>query len=268
MEKEHSQGWHPARQRLSALLSEEAYLEFVRALRAHPPYTDPDGLTTRGGVALSTETLAEVRNAPNDAGAVYALGAEIWAEEGGETEGIVVLGRAVELGSVAAVAALGESLHWMGDDERAVPLLRNAVGHATTRSPRLEGLLGEALLRTGKSDEAEPLLQSSSGAHAEFGLSLAKIRLQAGRREEAREILERATAEDVYGAALLLGNLLDEDGEVDAAISAYRAGIAHGDAHSAYNLGVLLLGRGDQEEARMAFDVARSMGDLTLPPAL
>ena len=268
VEMGYSRGWGAARESLNALLAEGAYLEFVRALRACPPYVNPEGITTRADVALSAESLADLRRVSDDATALYVLGTAIWAEDGGEMEGIVVLGLAVELGSIPAVAALGESLHWMGDDGRAVPLLRRAVAHSTTRSPWLEGLLGEALLLVGEVDEAGPLLRSSCETYAEFGLALAKLRLATGQREEARTLLEKAAAENVYGAAILLGNLLDEGDEVDEAISAYRAGIAQGDAHSAFNLGVLMLGRGDKDAAHIAFDVARSMGDLTAPPAV
>lgn len=261
-------GSRPAREGLNALLADGAYLDFVRALRACPASADPEGILTRAGIKLPAATIAEVQNAPDDAAALYALGTEIWATDGGEMEGIFVLGRAAELGSVPAIAALGESLHWMGDDSRAIPLLKRAVEHPATRSSWLEGLLGEALLLAGEADEADPLLQSSYETHAEFGLPLAKIRLAAGQREEARRILEGVAAKGVYGAVLLLGNLLDEAGETEAAISAYHVGITQGDAHSAYNLGVLLLDRGDTEGARMAFEAARSMGDLTAPPAI
>lgn len=98
----------------------------------------------------------------------------------------------------------------------------------------------------------------------EFGVPLAQLLLERGSADDARELLERAVATDVHGAALLLGNLLAEmPGAFDAAESAYRAGIASGDAHSAHNVAVMLRDNGELARAAEFHELANRMGDLT-----
>ncbi len=132
----YSRGWGAARESLNALLAEGAYLEFVRALRACPPYVNPEGITTRADVALSAESLADLRRVSDDA--TLSTCSEPRSGRRRWRDGRNRRSRAgCRAWLYPAVAALGESLHWMGDDGRAVPLLRRAVAHSTTRSPGL-----------------------------------------------------------------------------------------------------------------------------------
>ncbi|WP_314095022.1 hypothetical protein [Microbacterium foliorum] len=86
--------------------------------------------------------------------------------------------------------------------------------------------------------------------------------LQQERDDEAASLLTDLVDAGVYGAALLLGNLLSHSpGTQAAARAAYLAGIASGDAHSAHNLAAMLLEQGDGDGARHYHLRAQAMGD-------
>lgn len=197
--------------------------------------------------------------------ALFELAALVWEVD--ERLALSMFREAAVGGSTEALAALGENLQWMGHDEEAVVWLRKAIDAGAGNSLRLAGLLGEVLMRTGGPayrDEAESLLTMGLQESTEFGVPLAQLLLERGSADDARELLERAVATDVYGAALLLGNLLAEmPGAFDAAEAAYRAGIASGDAHSAHNLAVMLRDNGEVARAAEFHELANRMGDLT-----
>lgn len=97
---------------------------------------------------------------------------------------------------------------------------------------------------------------------SEFGIPLAQLILQQEREDEAASLLEGLVDAGVYGAALMLGNVLSHSpGSQVEAEAAYRAGIASGDAHSAHNLAAMLLERGDEDGARRFHLLAQEMGD-------
>lgn len=88
-------------------------------------------------------------------------------------------------------------------------------------------------LRNPAIHEIERLLTAGLQESPEFALPLARLLLSEGLVEEGRAWTEWAGEAEVYGAALLLGNLLSETPDsTDAAEAAYWRGIATGDAHS------------------------------------
>lgn len=197
--------------------------------------------------------------------ALCALASEVWNVD--ERLGVSMFRRAAELGFHDAIKALGEALNWMEDHESAIPWLKRAILVSDGDTARLKGLLGESLwARRTMEDSAkvERLLREGMRDSPEFGLVLARVLLHEERREEARQLLEELVQKSVYGAALLLGNLLSSSlGDRDQAEQAYLAGIASGDAHSAHNLAVMLLELGDDRRADEYHRLAQKMGDLS-----
>lgn len=250
---------------LQVFLGDGRYGHFVDTLwsRWGP---DMGGIPLWDGQSLSVEALCGIREQTDQGAALLRLGAELWSHEGGELQAIEVFRVAAQQGSPEAVAAAGESLHWMGDDERARGYLELAVQNDATRTPWLEGLLGETLLKVSDPATAREFLRSAYVAHDEFGLPLAVSLQDDGDTDDARRILEHLMTIGVYGAAIRLGNLHDEHGNSDAAIAAYQRGIESGDGHAAYNLGLLYFARHDTEAAARAFVQAKALGDMTEPP--
>lgn len=199
------------------------------------------------------------------ASALFSLASEVWDVD--ECLGIAMLRQAAELGSFDAVRALGEGLNWMGDHENAIPWLRRAIVDSEGEASRLRGLLGESLWARRSFEDPSPvesLLRAGMQDSPEFGLVLAEVLLDGGRREDARALLDVLVQSSVYGAALLLGNLLSSSpGDHDEAERAYLAGIASGDAHSAHNLAAMLLEMGNGARAYEYHRLAQEMGDLS-----
>ncbi|WP_431805879.1 hypothetical protein [Microbacterium paraoxydans] len=199
---------------------------------------------------------------PNADG-LFHLAAVVWDVD--ERLALSMFREAASAGSWDALAALGEGENWLGDHDQAVVHLRAALDRRPDVHARLEGLLGESLaLSTEPGDprEIERLLTAGLRESPEFALPLARLLLSEGLVGEGRAWTEWAVEAEVYGAALLLGNLLSETPDsTDAAEAAYWRGIATGDAHSAHNLAVVLQQRGDEERSRELHRLARSMGD-------
>ncbi|QMU96084.1 hypothetical protein FVO59_01900 [Microbacterium esteraromaticum] len=98
-------------------------------------------------------------------------------------------------------------------------------------------------------------------------MEYAAVLTEGGKYAEARVVLEALMRAGVYGAALRLGNLLDDIlGDTDAAVDAYAEGVQSGDAHAAYNLGALFYRDADYVESERYFELAREMGDTTEHP--
>lgn len=238
------------------------YMDFLRAACGR------DGACDRAAVSRMIPTV-DLDSVDFEAGAtpstLFELAAAVWDVD--ERLAISMFREAADGGSSAALAALGESLSWMGHNEEAEVWLRKAIAAEAGNPARLAGLLGESFVSAGTSTdlhEAEDLLKKGLEDSEEFGVPLAHLLLRQGRTAEAREFLARAVAADVYGAALLLGNLLaEEPGELDAAEAAYWAGISSGDGHSAHNLAVMLLENGETERAHELHELAKRMGDST-----
>lgn len=222
---------------------------------------DPEGIVTPGD-------RVDVRNASSLGESLYELGVALWAQSGCEMVAIDIFSAAVEEGSTRAIRTLGESLHWFGFSERALPWLQVAAEDPQNDTAWMMGLLGEALIATsGDQWDAACYLRIGADSHQKFGVPLAKLLVQQSDWDSARRLLETLVEERVYGAALLLGNLMqDHFRDFSQAERAYRRGIESADAFSAYNLGVMYWSQGRSADGVEAFALARSMGDLTDPP--
>lgn len=223
---------------------------------------DPEGL-------LAAEERRSVRDASNLGESLYELGVALWAQSGYEMVAVEIFSLAVVERSTRAVRTLGESLHWFGLSERALPWLRAASQDSQNDQAWLMGLMGEALIATeGDQEEAAACLRIGAGSYREFGVPLAKLLVQQSQWDSAQRLLKALVDEEIYGAALLLGNLMqDHFHDLAEAEWAYLRGIESSDAFSAYNLGLMYRAQGRSAEGEQAFLLARSMGDLTDPPS-
>lgn len=219
---------------------------------------------------FTPDDVERICGAQRPVDSVFELGATIWGLEGYELLAIDVFEHAAAAGSATAAAALGEALRWFGDNGRAAKWLTVALQDADVATTWLRGLLGEALYALHE----EPIraideLRAGYHDHEEFGITLARALRGIGNLVEGRLILEHLVEGRTYGAALHLGNILqDEFGDRQGAKRAYAQGAVSGDGHSAFNLGLLHYEDGDIASAREAFDTARILGDLTTPPDL
>lgn len=245
------------------------YVGAVRWLRNHPGAIDVATVphVDIGEARILVGQLQGVTTAHSEADAIYRLGIELWDQDGAELLALHVLEAAAQEGSLKARAAYGESLHWFGSHDHALPWLERAVGAPATDSAWLRGLLGETYLAHGRLLEAVELLDHAASDHPEFGIPLAKALVASERDAEAVELLRSSVEAGLYGAAILLGNILDQQGDESGAETAYRAGVETADAHSAFNLGLLYERQGRSAAAREAFGRARAMGDRWVSPA-
>jgi tetratricopeptide (TPR) repeat protein len=250
---------------LSDLLAQGHYREFVHELRRAPNLRLSD--VVHGDLVISEEALQAIQDTEDDGEALYNLAGALWGQSGGELEALEVFRQSLELDYLDAALALGESLLWMGDHEQATTFLKLTLDDQLLDAARRDGLLGDALHRAGTLEEALPYLRRGYVSNAAaFGLPLAETLLALGADDEAHETLVKLVNENVYGAAILLGNLLEERDDHRGAINAYRRGVEQGDGFSAFNLGLVHHHLGDTESASEAFRRARQMGDLTEPP--
>jgi tetratricopeptide (TPR) repeat protein len=250
---------------LGDLLAHGRYLDFVRELR-RTPHLRPSDLA-HGDLVISEEALDAIEDTEDDGEALYNLAGALWGQSGGELEAIEVFRQSLELGYLDAALALGESLLWMGDHEQAAKFLTLTFDDQLLATPWRDGLLGDALRRGGAMEEALPYLRRGYASNAAaFGVPLAETLLALSADDDAHEVLVKLVNENVYGAAILLGNLLEERGDHLGAINAYRRGVDQGDGFSAFNLGLVYHELGDTDSASEAFRRARQMGDITEPP--
>lgn len=249
------------RRRAVAAFGAGRFLDFLRETRDDEGAYDISLIRSLiPGVELETVEL----EAEPDLNTLFELATVVWDVD--ELLALSMFREAALGGSIESLTALGEGLNWIGNDKEAVFWLTRAVEAAGGNQVRLAGLLGESLMRAGDFDvkEVERLLKVGLEESVEFALPLAQIMIGQGRMLEAQEFLERAVGAGVYGAALLLGNILSEKpGGFDAAAAAYRLGIISGDGHSAHNLAVMLLESGDSARAREFHELAVLMGDPT-----
>jgi tetratricopeptide (TPR) repeat protein len=95
----------------------------------------------------------------------------------------------------------------------------------------------------------------------EFVPDLAEILVSQGKTDDARGLLSRAASQGNSDAWLPLGNILWESGDPLGAFECFQQGMIAGDAHSAFNAGMLRLEEGETEEAKRYFRQAASGGD-------
>jgi len=212
----------------------------------------------------------------------------------GDTDALVNLGtlelqqknlmRALEL--LQTVAESDPLANWQlsdvfvetGDLDRAAEVLWIAI-NAGERRALLDLATVEARRGNEKSAEAVyqrarregvPGAQEAWEGHADELRIERAIRLrERGAAGEARDMLIPLVERGVFGAAIVLGNVLGDDlGDQAGARDAYQRGIESGDAYSAFNLGLSFCGSGDRIEAERYFSLAREMGDETEPPDL
>ncbi|WP_153004188.1 tetratricopeptide repeat protein [Microbacterium testaceum] len=240
------------------------YEAFLRRIRAMGP-DDRTTYITASRVLLPQVLVHELRAAEDLATAMYVLGAHVWSEPAGEFEGLEILRTAASLGSAEATRSLGDALNWIGLYEESVPILEAAL-RSDPGDPRLHGLLGLSLYELHLEKEAQPHLRIGLRVDSSLAIPLAHVRRGVGDEAEYQKLILEAVQSQVYGAHVLAGNLLAEQGDKDHAADLYRQGITSGDAHSAYNLACLLYEGGKLDEARDKFQLAREMGDLRLSP--
>lgn len=111
----------------------------------------------------------------------------------------------------------------------------------------------------------EPDLRAGAPVDGSARADLAELMRTTGRWQEARAELELGAKLGQVECWLPLGNLLSgrdsQDADEVAAEEAYRAGIAAGDNHCHHNLAMLLLERGDVEEAERHLLAGAAGGD-------
>lgn len=155
-----------------------------------------------------------------------------------------------ELGYPAGLTDLAWLEHDRGDVDRAIALLRQALPELDDEDrPATEGLLGHWLWHRTNDRTAEPHLRAGLHAYESAVPDLAALLRTTGRAAEGRRVLEDGVARDEVESMLPLANLLDEEGDPDAAEQLYRRAYELGDAYSAWNLAVLLATSGRMQEA-------------------
>lgn len=224
----------------------------------------------RGNEIDPAEVIDAVRGAASLENAIYQVGVGLWSIDGEELLALEILREANHHGSREAEVALGEALVWMGAYEEAITVLESACENKNGDKAKVLGLLGESRFAMGDQSEAiEELLREGASEYEEFGIDYATILRRRGAYNDAVSVLRTLAASGVFGSALLLGNILDDDlGDSDGARAAYLHGIQSGDAHSAYNLAVLLYRHDETDEARKYLALARRMGDMAEFPDL
>lgn len=210
----------------------------------------PGALLAQGSdpEAAAEQALAEGR--VEEAVAVYR---DLAAERPGDARLLANLGRVLALAD-----RYGE----------AAELLERAVGLG---ADDLRTLLfwGSALWESGRPDAAEPVLARAAavarGTGAEFLAQhqLGRLRLWAGRPEEAVAPLERAVTlrPGTADARLDLARALDGAGRTEAAIAAFRQVIelAPESHHARWGLAQVLARAGRREEAARELEVYREL---------
>ncbi|MCW3492388.1 tetratricopeptide repeat protein [Microbacterium sp. SSM24] len=215
---------------------------------------------------LSVDQIDTVLQAATRDQALYNLGVAVWGLDGQELEALTIFSVAATAGSPDAAAAVGEALAWFGLPELAVQWIRPDDFTGDHRA-WLSGILGESLLETDEPAYALKLLATAFSSHHEFGVAYGKALRVNGDVGTAQSLLRQLVRAGAYGAAIQLGILEEEAaGDLAAAEDAYREGVETGDAHAAYNLGLLLLRQDRIDESNAAFLQARALGDPTPPP--
>ncbi|WP_406079820.1 hypothetical protein OG468_02450 [Streptomyces zaomyceticus] len=171
------------------------------------------------------------------------------------------------IGELSLAVALVDVATVAGRDEEAAALLALRAEHQCSDFPwccrglsrdMTTGLLATLLERRGRVDEAIALLHTDSSTTIDHREQLAALLARHGRVDELRAA---SAADDSRYAVQRLAGLLEERGDVEGAIAAYRQadGATVHAPHSAYDLAQLLArhGRGDE-----AIEVLRVRTDI------
>ena len=148
-----------------------------------------------------------------------------------------------------ALASLAALRH--GVPDRAIPHLQKLLA-LKPEDQASRANLANALIETGRAEEALPLVAGSDAAN--FARIEGFIHQQAGRLEEAAAAYRRAIAADRNDLSALnnLGNILAQTGDIDGAIEAFEMAItlAPLELEIYFNLSELLL-NADLNQARL-----------------
>ncbi|ONI60749.1 hypothetical protein ALI44B_09235 [Leifsonia sp. ALI-44-B] len=179
------------------------------------------------------------------------LGITLWDLDD-TSPAIRCLREAVEVGSEAAILVLASSYLWEEKYEEAYRLARTyRVGTDEADDLDVSSTLGQASLHLhGLTDQNRRWLEAAAESDPAALVALVDALVEAEELVDAENVLRRAAEAGSVAAPIMLGNLYqDHLASPDRAASAYRLGIARGDAFSAYNLGLLLEIQGQREEA-------------------
>lgn len=229
--------------------------------------------------------------------ASYNLGIALAAQERWQ-EAVAAYEAALQVGETDAWLALGCALSQLGDLAGSIRALREGIVAGDSEAA-LE--LAFMLREQGERDQADVLarraaemgnqtakgviacwawdrtldprletaLREGADHYPSARADLADLLTTTGRAEEARSVLELGTKLGEVVCWLPLGNLcLDEFNDEVAAESAYRQGIAAGDAYGHLNLGRLLESQGDVEGAEEQYRLGAAAGDALAADAL
>jgi hypothetical protein len=155
---------------------------------------------------------------------------------------------------------LGNALADSGDVEEAERWFRD--GAAAGDAEALVDL-GALLQDEDRLDEAEIVLREAIAAGGADGyVFLASVLRLDERTEEAEAVLREGVARGIGTAETQLANHLSdsEPGSAEAE-GLYRSAIRHGDSEAYNNLGVLLWDQGRVDEAEAAFRAGTELGD-------
>jgi tetratricopeptide (TPR) repeat protein len=191
------------------------------------------------------------------------LGIALWDLED-TSLAIRCLREAVEGGSEAAILVLASAYLWEGNYEESYRLARTyPVGTDDADDLDISSTLGQASLHLhGLTDQNRRWLEAAAVKDSAALSALVGAFIKAEELVDAENVLRRATEAGSVTAPIMLGNLYqDHLASPDRAASAYRLGIARGDAFSAYNLGLLLETQGEGEQAAQWIGYAADRGD-------
>jgi putative PEP-CTERM system TPR-repeat lipoprotein len=164
---------------------------------------------------------------------------------------------------IAADSALPLQGKAMAQQGRFKEMLDEITPEAAARSAPLLSLRGDALLATGKSDEAKQAYEQALGVNANAGsamLGLARMALTQNDREAAERHLADAMAKDANNPEVWMfrGAMLRYTGKPDDALGAYDKVLALEPQHRSAHIekAYLQIGRGKFAEAKTEIDAA------------
>lgn len=254
-----------------ALADSGSLTEAQACFRRASDLGSPEGAFNLGNALASQERWPE-------AAAAFQL-----ALRRGETDAWLNLGHVLhELGDLAGEIHAYERAEAEGDIGGALGLAftlreqgeRDAAMAAAQRSAAAGNLNAAAVVACWQwCQTLDPGLEDALRAGADYYPSaradLGHLLIDAGRIDEARQVLERGMKLGEADSMLPLGNLYaDHLGDDDAAESAYRAGAELGDAHAHHNLACLLEKNDDLEGAEKHYRLAIEGGDTLAIAAL